>query len=112
MWCVTAELWPCMSALLQRPPARSERSLLVTEGVRATGQLLRRRLFERRLDDLSVARVDVSLSVEKTKNHARPRQASAAAPLRTGADMCKTGSAAGKRSGAKSDPVRRRRNHA
>ena len=37
---------------------------------------------------------------EKKKNqighHARPRRASATAPLRTGADICKTGSAAGK----------------
>ena len=45
-------------------------------------------------------------------HHARPRRASATAPLRTGADTCKTGSGAGKRSGAKSDPVRRRSNHA
>ena len=45
-------------------------------------------------------------------NHARPRRASATAPLHTGADTCKTGSGAGKRSGAKSDPVRRRSNHA
>ena len=44
--------------------------------------------------------------------HARPRRASATAPLRTGADMRKTGSGAGKRSGAKSDPVRRQDNHA
>ena len=52
---------------------------------------------------------------EKNKengHHARPRRASATAPLRTGADKCKTGSGAGKRSGAKSDPVRRRSNHA
>ena len=45
-------------------------------------------------------------------HHARPRRASATAPLRTGADTCKTGSGAGKRSGAKSDLVRRRSNHA
>ena len=43
---------------------------------------------------------------------ATPRRASATAPLRTGADTCKTGSGAGKRSEAKSDPVRRRSNHA
>ena len=45
-------------------------------------------------------------------HHARHRRASATAPLRTGADTCKTGSGAGKRAGAKSDPVRRRSNHA
>ena len=44
--------------------------------------------------------------------HARPRQASATAPLRTGTDTCKTGSGAGKCSGAKSNTVRRRSNHA
>ena len=43
---------------------------------------------------------------------ARPRRAAATAPLCTGADTCKTGPGAGKRSGAKSDPVRKRRNHA
>ena len=37
-------------------------------------------------------------------HHARPRRASATAPLRTGADTCRTGSGAGKRCGAKSDP--------
>ena len=45
-------------------------------------------------------------------HHARPRRASATAPLRTGADTCKTGAGAGKRAGAKSAPVRRRSNHA
>ena len=45
-------------------------------------------------------------------HHARPRRASATAPLRTGADICKTGSAAGKCAGAKSNTVRRRSNHA
>ena len=48
---------------------------------------------------------------KQIQHHARPRRASATAPLRTGADSCKTGSGAGKRSGAKSDPVRRRSNH-
>ena len=45
-------------------------------------------------------------------NHARPRRASATAPLRTGADTFKIGSGAGKRSGAKSDSVRRRSTYA
>ena len=45
-------------------------------------------------------------------HHARPRRASATAPLRTGADTCKTGSAAGKCAGAKSNIARRRSNHA
>ena len=45
-------------------------------------------------------------------HHARPTRALATAPIHTGADTCKTGSGAGKRSGAKSDPVRRRSNHA
>ena len=45
-------------------------------------------------------------------HHARPRWALATAPLRTGAVTCKTGSCAGQRAGAKSDPVRRRSNHA
>ena len=49
---------------------------------------------------------------KKVGHHARPRRASATAPLHTGADTCKTGSGAGKRAGAKSDPVRRRSNHA
>ena len=48
---------------------------------------------------------------EQGGHHARPRRASATAPLRTGADTCKTGSGSGKRSGAKSEPVRRRSNH-
>ena len=43
--------------------------------------------------------------------HARPMRASATAPLRTGADLCKTGSGAGKCAGAESEPVRRRGNH-
>ena len=38
-------------------------------------------------------------------HHARPRRASTTVPLRTGADTCKTGSGAGKRSGAKADSV-------
>ena len=50
--------------------------------------------------------------IKQIGHHARPRRAPATAPLRTGADTCKTGSGAGKRSGAKSDPVRRRSNHA
>ena len=45
-------------------------------------------------------------------HHARPRRASATAPRRTGADMCKTRSAAGKCARAKSNTVRRRSNHA
>ena len=45
-------------------------------------------------------------------HHARLRRASATAPLRTGADMFKTGSGAGKCSGAKPNTVRRRSNHA
>ena len=45
-------------------------------------------------------------------HHARPRRASATASLRTGADICKTGSAAGKCAGAKSNTARRRSNHA
>ena len=45
-------------------------------------------------------------------NYARPRRASATAPLRTGADTCKTGSGAGKRAGAESETVHRRSNHA
>ena len=45
-------------------------------------------------------------------HHTRPRRASATAPLRTGADMCKRGSGAGKCAGAKSNTVRRRSNHA
>ena len=44
--------------------------------------------------------------------HARQRWASATAPQHTGADTCQTGSGAGKRFGAKSDPGRRRSNHA
>ena len=58
----------------------------------------------------------IGIKKPKKKNqighHARPRQASATAPLRTGADMCKSGSGAGKCSGAKSNTVRRRSNHA
>ena len=60
--------------------------------------------------------ISFSDNVNKTKkqigHHARPRRASATAPLRTGTDMCKTGSGAGKRAGPKSDPFRRRGNHA
>ena len=49
---------------------------------------------------------------DKTRSVITPRRASATPPLRTGADMCRTGSGAGKRSGAKSYPVRRRSSHA
>ena len=52
------------------------------------------------------------LHPKKIGHHARPRRASATASLRTGADMCITGSGAGRRSGAKSNPGRRRSNHA
>ena len=52
------------------------------------------------------------MTATKKKEKARPRRASATAPLRTGADTCKTGSGAGKRAGSKSDPVRRQSNHA
>ena len=44
-------------------------------------------------------------------HHARHWRASPTAPLRTGADRCKTGSGAGKRSGAESKRVCRRNNH-
>ena len=43
-------------------------------------------------------------------HHARPGRASATAPLRT--HICKTGSAAGKFAGAKSNTAQRRSNHA
>ena len=51
---------------------------------------------------------------KQIRHHARPKPASATAFLRTalGADMCKTGSAAGKCARAKSNTVRRRSNHA
>ena len=49
---------------------------------------------------------------KKIGHHARPRRPSATAPLRTGADTCIAGSGARKRAGTKSDPVRRRSNHA
>ena len=50
---------------------------------------------------------------KKTVRTSRQTQAaSATAPLRTGADMCKTVSGAGKCAGAKSNTVRRRSNHA
>ena len=52
------------------------------------------------------------LKYKKIGHHARPRRASASAPLRTGADMCKTGSGPGKGAGAKSNTGRRRSNHA
>ena len=48
-------------------------------------------------------------SPDRTSRQAR--LASATALLRTGEDLCKTGSGAGQRAGAKSEPVRRRRNH-
>ena len=44
-------------------------------------------------------------------HHARPRRASATAPLRTGADMCKTGAGAGSSAGADTEPNRRQGNH-
>ena len=51
--------------------------------------------------------VDMACGLNKNRSDITPDpRASASAPLRTGADMCKTGSGAGKRSGAKSDPVR------
>ena len=43
-------------------------------------------------------------------HHARPRRASATAPLRTGADMCKTGSGAGSGAEATTEQDRRRSN--
>ena len=50
---------------------------------------------------------------KKTDQTSRQTQAGIGhSPLRTGADMCTTGSGAGKCSGAKSNTVRRRSNHA
>ena len=45
-------------------------------------------------------------------HHTIPSGVSATAPLRTEVDMCRTGEGAGKRAEAKSEPVRRRSNHA
>ena len=47
----------------------------------------------------------------KIGRHARPRQASATAPLRTGADMCRTGAGARSSAGADIEPNRRRSNY-
>ena len=49
--------------------------------------------------------------IKKIGHHARPRRASATAPLRTGADMCRTGVGAGSSDGADKGPDRRQSNH-
>ena len=48
---------------------------------------------------------------KKNGHHARPRRASATAPLRTGADMCRIGVGAGSSAGAGKGPDRRQSNH-
>ena len=48
---------------------------------------------------------------KKMGHHAKPKRASATAPLRTGADMCSTGVGAGSRAGADKGPDRRQSNH-
>ena len=42
----------------------------------------------------------------RIKHHARPMRASAAPPLRTDADTCRTGSGADRRAGASAEPTR------
>ena len=49
--------------------------------------------------------------IKKIGHHARPRRAWATAPLRTGADMCRTGVGAGSSAGADKGPDRRQSNH-
>ena len=44
-------------------------------------------------------------------HHARPRRESTTSPLRTGADMCRTGVGAGSSAGADKGPDRRQSNH-
>ena len=70
-----------------------------------------RRLHLPPRSDLAQARLNKNKNKKQIGHHARPRRASATAPLRTGADICKTGSAAGKCAGAKSNTARRRSNH-
>ena len=48
---------------------------------------------------------------QKIGHHARPRRASATAPLRTGADMCRTGVGTGSSAGADKGLDRRQSNH-
>ena len=48
---------------------------------------------------------------KKIGHHAKPKQAPATAPLRTGADMCRTGVGAGSSAGADEGPDRRQSNH-
>ena len=63
---------------------------------------------------LSDSHFSIRLCVTKKQKkgyHARPRRASATAPLRTGADMCRTGVGAGSSAGADKGPVRRQSNH-
>ena len=49
--------------------------------------------------------------IKRIGHHARPRRASATAPLRTGADRCRTGVGAGSSAGADKGPDRRQSNH-
>ena len=48
---------------------------------------------------------------QKIGHRAKPKRTSATAPLRTGADMCKTGVGAGSSVGACKEPDRRQSNH-
>ena len=48
---------------------------------------------------------------KKFGHHAKPKRASATAPLRTGADMCRTGVGTGSSAGADKGPDRRQSNH-
>ena len=64
--------------------------------------------FWARIEDHANPKPSTKNEKKQIGHHARPRRASATAPLRTGADTCKTGSGAGKHAGAKSDPIPRR----
>ena len=55
--------------------------------------------------------VGAKKKLKKIRHHVRPRRASATAPLRTGADMCRTGVDTGSSSGADKGPDRRQSNH-
>ena len=63
------------------------------------------------IDSFQQQHVKKKIFFLKNGHHARPRRASATAPLRTGADMCRTGVGAGSSAGADKGPDCRQSNH-
>ena len=109
-------LWPAHCSTSAIPELRSSQGCY-TEKKRKARQYPGSNSKSHPADSRSRGQLQEALRCQKngkkqSGHHARPRRASATAPPRTGADTCKTGSGAAKRSGAELEPVRRRSSHA